>query len=61
MTDVFGGLDSLQFLKMLDLSDCAGLAGPLVPAGVQQADSGLCLLATRLQVLNLAEIGGFYC
>jgi hypothetical protein len=56
MTGVFGGLDALQFLQMLDLSDCAGLQGPLVPPGVQQ-DSGLCLLATRLQVLNLAEIG----
>ena len=57
MTEVFGGLDALQFLQMLDFSDCAGLRGPLVSPGLQQ-DAGLCLLATRLQVLNLAEIGG---
>lgn len=57
MTDVFSGLDPLQFLQMLDLSDCAGLRGPLVPPSPGQQDSGLCLLATRLNVLNLAEIG----
>ena len=57
MTDVFAGLDPLQFLQMLDLSDCAGLRGPLVPPSPEQQDSGLCLLATRLNVLNLAEIG----
>ena len=61
MTDVFAGLGPLQFLQMLDLSDCAGLAGPLVPPAPEQQDSGLCLLATRLNVLNLAEIGEHSC
>ncbi len=54
---MFNALDRLQYLQMLDLSDAAGLRAPLFDPTVDQRDSGICLLASRLSVLNMAEIG----
>lgn len=56
---MFNALDTLQFLQILDLSDASGLRAPLFDPAADATDSGICLLATRLSVLNMAEIGAF--
>lgn len=58
IADIFSTVQNFPNLQLLDLSDNNGIVGPLLTPGVPAAQASLCrLVANRLVVLNIAEVG----